>query len=54
MDLSHPFVIVGLLVLIAVVAVAILPGAVGWVFAGLCLLAALAILVGRGPRTPRT
>lgn len=54
MNLSHPVVLVCLLILVAVVAVTILPSPIGWVFAAICLLGCLAVLAGRGPRTPRT
>lgn len=54
MNLNHPVVIVVLLILLAVVAVSILPSPVGWVFAAICLLGCLAVLAGQRPRTPRT
>lgn len=53
-DLTHPVVIFCLLILLAVVAVAILPSPVGWVFGAICLLGCLAVVVSAGPRGPRT
>jgi hypothetical protein len=52
--MNSPIVIVLLLILVAFAAVTMLPAPVGWFFAAICLVAALALLVGtRGPRARR-
>lgn len=52
MDWNSPIVIVLLLLLVAVVAVSILPGAIGWVIAAICIIGCVALLLSR--RRPRT